>query len=97
MDVELGVDEEISDPDIPIASIETDEETCSPGIKIGPGKGDTTKVGEMVLDPDIPIPSIKLFLLSNYSFYQTIPSIKLFLLSNLMEMNTWKKKNQKDA
>ncbi|TGO20190.1 hypothetical protein BTUL_0001g02020 [Botrytis tulipae] len=59
-DVELGVDEEIGDPDIPIASIETDEETCLPGINTGPGKEDTTKLGEMVLDPDIPIPSIEL-------------------------------------
>ncbi|TGO41093.1 hypothetical protein BHYA_0027g00090 [Botrytis hyacinthi] len=59
-DAELGVDEGIVDPDIPVASIETDEETCSPGINIGPGKEDTMELGEMLLDPDIPIPSIEL-------------------------------------
>ncbi|TGO49507.1 hypothetical protein BCON_0208g00100 [Botryotinia convoluta] len=58
-DVELGVDEGIIDPDIPIPSIETDGETCSPRMNIGTGKVDTIKLGELVLDPDIPIPSIE--------------------------------------
>lgn len=59
-DEELGVDEGIIDPDIPIISIETGGETCLHRMNLGTGKEDTMRLGEMVLDPDIPIPSIEL-------------------------------------